>query len=427
MYKDEYMQKKPIYVTLSLIAISSVTFLYKIELENIFSGQRFFTLNFSYLSWWHFTINMLLLYIFGKKIESVFGGRFFLWQVLVIAVISQTMDYLLPIHIKTQSTQEVGAGMSGILCGLFAYAWLCGKFSSRIGVSRLWVIAFFLVTLASLPLLLQGTPITGYSHVAAIFAFAVGMLWAFSQQRTYLCWYVFAYVLLWAFICLALLLAIVIFFPQLFYKMNLSKGVVKVLFLMEIVGFVLLCRLPSWRNALPMRPLGHVHNLRPVKHPSAITPTKLQNDYSTFCVFIPPKRLFGPVNRYPFWGFFGKTTFTLMDEGIIIAGNKIRGGFILTLLSFAFIVSMFLLLALTKIGYFWIFIIAVLISKMIELLRKTQSEITVPYPSIIAMNLKSGKQLKVTVQIRNKKVKQSLFFEKEEALCLFEKIRELLK
>ncbi|WP_151970380.1 hypothetical protein [Candidatus Uabimicrobium amorphum] len=116
-----------------------------------------------------------------------------------------------------------------------------------------------------------------------------------------------------------------------------------------------------------------------------------------------------------------------MDEGIVIAGNKIRGGFILTLLSFAFIVSMFLLLALTKIGYLWIFIIAVLISKMIELLRKTQSEITAPYPSIIAMNLKNGKQLKVTVQIRNKKVKQSLFFEKEEALCLFEKIRELLK
>ncbi|BBM86306.1 hypothetical protein [Candidatus Uabimicrobium amorphum] len=146
---------------------------------------------------------------------------------------------------------------------------------------------------------------------------------------------------------------------------------------------------------------------------SHLSPIELESDYTTYSAFIPTKSLFGPVVRYPFWGFFGQVRLMVIDEGVVITGQKMRSGFIFHSLSLAFIIAMFLLLALKVIGHLWVFVIAVSGAKAIEIIRQTHSEITIPFNSFLDISGKGVKKLRTVVQIRRRKVSQILIFDSE--------------
>ena len=137
-------------------------------LPEVRAGQiwRLVTPIFLHLTMSHLLFNMLALYVLGGLIEFREGPKKLLWMVLVLAIASNLSQYLL--------SGPAFGGMSGVVYGLFGYAWIRGKVDPAsgyyldaltIGIMLLW---FFLCLFGVLP---------GVANAAHTAGLVFGMLW----------------------------------------------------------------------------------------------------------------------------------------------------------------------------------------------------------------------------------------------------------
>lgn len=110
-------------------------------LNDVTSGQvwRLVTPIFLHLNPLHLGFNMLMLYQLGGAVEASRGRVKFLLLVLVLAVLSNVGEFYLNWSFASQPWFSVGenplfGGMSGVIYGLFGYAWMKSKYEPELGL-----------------------------------------------------------------------------------------------------------------------------------------------------------------------------------------------------------------------------------------------------------------------------------------------------
>jgi GlpG protein len=73
-----------------------------------------------HFGWLHIFFNMWWLKDLGTAIERVFSARYLLVFVLVVAVFSHSLEYVM-------SGGRIFGGMSGVVYALFAFIWIRGR------------------------------------------------------------------------------------------------------------------------------------------------------------------------------------------------------------------------------------------------------------------------------------------------------------
>jgi len=119
----------------------------------------------------HIFFNMSWMTLLGPMIERNRGSLFLLAQVLIIAVISNMAQYL--------NSGPYFLGMSGIVCGLFGYAWIVGRYNSGMGmgIDRNTVVYFVGFLFLGLTGFLG--PIGNAAHFGGLIA---GMIWGYVDS-----------------------------------------------------------------------------------------------------------------------------------------------------------------------------------------------------------------------------------------------------
>ena len=117
-----WYQSRPADSRLDLLYFSSDE-----TLQPILHGEvwRLITPIFLHFSWMHLIFNMLCTQQFGMQIESRKGTSRFFGMVLVIAIVSNLVQFLF-------GGPHFG-GMSGVNYGLFGYIWVKGKLEPESG------------------------------------------------------------------------------------------------------------------------------------------------------------------------------------------------------------------------------------------------------------------------------------------------------
>jgi GlpG protein len=97
-------------------------------LPEVRSGQvwRLFTPIFLHASVWHLVFNMYWLYQFGTLIERVIGS----WRLLALVLFTALASDLLQFTMRGPNF----VGMSGVIYGLFGYAWIRGQLDPSCGL-----------------------------------------------------------------------------------------------------------------------------------------------------------------------------------------------------------------------------------------------------------------------------------------------------
>ena len=140
--------------------------------EAMFSGQiwRFITPIFMHGGPIHILFNMYMTYQLGALVETRRGSWRFLLIVLATALISNTGNYLYG-HYWGDGAPYVApfAGMSGVVYGIFGYAWMKSRFDSAAGIFIppnlvVWLILWLFICM------------TGYIGNIANTAHVVGLL-----------------------------------------------------------------------------------------------------------------------------------------------------------------------------------------------------------------------------------------------------------
>jgi GlpG protein len=128
---------------------------------------------FLHFGWLHILFNMWWMKDLGTAIERVFSARYLLGLVLVIAVVSHVLEYVM-------SGPKIFGGMSGVVYGLFAFIWIRG----RLDPSFPYRIPQQLVTFMLIWLALGFTgwvgPIANWVHSGGLL---VGAAWGFLSSR----------------------------------------------------------------------------------------------------------------------------------------------------------------------------------------------------------------------------------------------------
>jgi GlpG protein len=140
--------------------------------EDLLSGQvwRLVTPIFVHFGVLHILFNMLWLKDLGSAIERLQSSLFLVLFVLVTAVLSNLVQYLVP------PSSPLFGGMSGVVYGLLAYIWIRGRFdpASGYGLDRrtlIWMLAWLVICFTGL----VGAVANG-AHVAGL---VVGAAWGF--------------------------------------------------------------------------------------------------------------------------------------------------------------------------------------------------------------------------------------------------------
>jgi len=149
------------------------------RLQNIRQGQvwRLVTPIFIHFGLPHLAFNMFMLYQLGAAVEARRGSWRLLLLVLVIAVVSNVAQYYLG-HVETdggsvrfQPSPAFG-GMSGVLYGLFGYAWMKARFEPALGLGMdrntvIFLMAWFFVCLSGILGPVIG-PVANMAHGAGL-------------------------------------------------------------------------------------------------------------------------------------------------------------------------------------------------------------------------------------------------------------------
>jgi GlpG protein len=98
------------------------------RLSDVQSGEiwRLVTPIFLHFTLLHFAFNMFMLFQFGGMIETMRGPLRFALMVLVMAVVSNLAQYF--------ARGPAFGGMSGVVYGLFGYAWMKSRFDPAAGI-----------------------------------------------------------------------------------------------------------------------------------------------------------------------------------------------------------------------------------------------------------------------------------------------------
>ncbi len=139
----------------------------------IMHGQiwRLFTPIFLHFGILHIFFNMSWIAFLGPMIERRKGAFILLAQVLVVALVSNVLQYVF-------HGPRFG-GMSGVVCGLFGYAWMMGRYNSGEGISIdkntvIYFVAFLIIALFGML-----GPIANTAHFAGLFT---GMIWGYADS-----------------------------------------------------------------------------------------------------------------------------------------------------------------------------------------------------------------------------------------------------
>lgn len=142
-------------------------------LPEILRGQvwRLFTPMFLHFGLLHIFFNMSWMVFLGPMIEWRKGPWIFLAMVLVVALISNFAQYLF--H------GPAFGGMSGVVCGLFGYVWMMGKYNPALGMGVDKNMVIYFVAFLIISLIFLGSYIANTAHFVGL---GVGMLWGYADS-----------------------------------------------------------------------------------------------------------------------------------------------------------------------------------------------------------------------------------------------------
>jgi GlpG protein len=145
------------------------TFLYEVRRGQIW---RLFTPMFLHFGILHILFNMMWLKTLGSSIERADGTLRLVLQVLVIAAISNVAQYAV--------AGPYFGGMSGVVYGLFGYAWIVGKHAPETGMGIDQNNVIIMLVWAGLCLTGLVGPVANTAHFSGL---ACGLVWAAIRLR----------------------------------------------------------------------------------------------------------------------------------------------------------------------------------------------------------------------------------------------------
>src|SRR5690606_31125082 len=140
---------------------------------------------FLHFGWMHLIFNMLMLHAMGRRIEPRYGTWRTALLVLMIAILSNVAQYLLEgtaladgVFLRNPNF----GGMSGVVYGLFGFAWMKSLFDPQAGITvegptvfilLAWLFLCMAAAIPSASPLLSGVP--RVANTAHFVGLAVGM------------------------------------------------------------------------------------------------------------------------------------------------------------------------------------------------------------------------------------------------------------
>ena len=113
----------------------------------------------------HLLFNMLWMHDLGRRIESLLGPLRYLGMVVVIQLASGLLQYYYQ--------GAAFGGMSGVVCGLFGYAWMQSRYGGCLPLYLSPATIFFMLFFLALGAMSQLGPIANWAHGGGL---AAGML-----------------------------------------------------------------------------------------------------------------------------------------------------------------------------------------------------------------------------------------------------------
>lgn len=175
-------------VTIALMGICVVTFLFtgfgekmpavtaftftpmNGDVSAIWHGQpwRLITPMFLHFGWLHIVFNLWWLKDLGTAVERVFSSWYLLTFVLVVAVVSHILEYVM-------MGPTLFGGMSGVVYGLFAFIWLRGRLDPSFPYRMPQVLVTFMLIWLALGFFGWIGQIANWVHLGGLL---VGAAWA---------------------------------------------------------------------------------------------------------------------------------------------------------------------------------------------------------------------------------------------------------
>jgi GlpG protein len=110
-------------------------------MTDVMAGQvwRLFTPMFLHMNPMHLGFNMLMLYQLGGAVEASRGRMKFVLMVLVLAAASNVAQFYCHVSLDRKpwidfSLMPMFGGMSGVIYGLFGYAWMKSRYEPELGL-----------------------------------------------------------------------------------------------------------------------------------------------------------------------------------------------------------------------------------------------------------------------------------------------------
>lgn len=141
---------------------------------------RLITPIFIHLSWLHLLFNMLWLHDLGSTIENRYGTPRFCLMVLLIAILSVVAQSLAPASWGPFGGGYNHGGMSGVVYGLFGFAWIRTRLDPGCGIQMRPDTVLLMVAWLFICVLLTDRGTFNIANVAHVIGLLAGMLisWA---------------------------------------------------------------------------------------------------------------------------------------------------------------------------------------------------------------------------------------------------------
>ncbi len=138
------------------------------------SGEvwRLVTPIFLHFGLMHILFNMMWLHFFGRQIETVLGSRFMIALVLIVAILSNTAQFL-------DAGPRFG-GMSGVNYGLFGYILVRRKFDPMCGLFVDKINTYILLGWFVLCFFASGAEVANMAHGGGL---VVGAVWGYLAAK----------------------------------------------------------------------------------------------------------------------------------------------------------------------------------------------------------------------------------------------------